>query len=159
MNTKKSQIKMFETIAIIVVFFILLMLGFIFYTKVQKTTYEGEAEELTSLNAVVIAERASFLPEIQCSFANDQKNGCLDVLKLEAARQIIYENPLNYFFMFGNSKIAAREIYPSEEEEIIIYDFPKDSFNGVISTQFPVELYNPMTEMSAFGILQVDYYK
>jgi hypothetical protein len=155
---KKSQIKMFETIAILVIFFILLMFGFIFYTRIQKGTFEAEQEEVTVLKSVETSQKISFLPEIQCSRDNIEEKDCIDLLKLEKAGEVITLNIADYFNIFGYSNTYVKEIYP-EENEYLLYDFPRKENRGKISTQFPVSLYNPQTDTYAFGVLFVDIYR
>ncbi len=64
---RKSQIQMGETIGILFVFFILVVFGFVFYMNVMKGSSKVEMEENIQLKTIGIAQRASFLPELQCS--------------------------------------------------------------------------------------------
>jgi len=150
----RSQIKMFETIAILVVFFILVLFGFMFYARVQKGTFETEIEETTVLKSIDVSGKVSLLPELQCI----QEKDCIDVLKLDAAAEVINANRVEYFNIFGYSNTYIKEIYP-EENQWYIYDFPKEEDQGKISTQFPVSLYDPRTESYSFGVLFVDVYR
>jgi hypothetical protein len=162
---KKSQVKMFETIAILVVFFFLVGFGFIFYTKVKQTTSASELEERTILQSIQIAEKASFMPEIQCSFDNSPKD-CIDIYKLKAVPDVINTNKVYYYDIFGYSKISIREIYPGTNVWEI-YDNPKPNTKGKVSTQFPVSIYDPTASGSCgtligpcyYGVLYVDVYR
>jgi len=158
MKSKKAQIKMFETIAILVVFFILLLFGFIFYTKVIKGTYQEEQEEAFTLNAIELSEKIQFLPEISCTRNNIAEKGCIDLLKLKAATKIVNENRLDYFDSFGYSKVYLQEVYPNENEWIL-YDFEKNIDSGKISTPFPISIYDPLEDESRFGVLYIDIYR
>jgi hypothetical protein len=155
---KKAQIKMFETIAILVVFFMIIMFGFMFYTRVQKGSFEAEIEEATTLRAIETSQIITFLPELQCSRNNIAEKDCIDILKLQGAESIISANRQYYFTSFKYSNIYVQEIYPSENE-FTLYDFPKEQFTDVISTQFPISLYNPITDKYSYGVLFVDIYK
>ena len=86
---RKSQIHMLETIAVLAVFFILVILGFVFYTKMYKSGVEEEKEETIELSAVKIAQRAATLPELQCSENDVVRDNCVDRLKLYAAEYIM----------------------------------------------------------------------
>jgi len=44
MKTKKAQIKMFETIAVLLIFFVLIGFGLIFYGRIQEKTIQETAE-------------------------------------------------------------------------------------------------------------------
>ena len=83
MINKKAQVKMFETIAVLVVFFMIILFGFMFYTRVQQTTFEAETEEQIILRAIDLSQNIFFLPEIQC--IGEHKIDCIDILKLDAA--------------------------------------------------------------------------
>ena len=76
---------MMETMAVLVIFFILAGIGFIFYINIMKGSIEAEKEEIRQLQAIEIAQRTVFLPELQCSEGEDiVKSGCIDVEMLEA---------------------------------------------------------------------------
>jgi len=156
----KAQIKMFETIAILVVFFILLMFGFTFYTKVQETTSRRAAEEQTTLRAVDISEKVIFLPEIEYYEDNNPKGG-IDILKLNAAAQIINENMQDYFSLFEYSYIYVEEIPldGATPRKWLLYNFSREEDKGAVSTPFPTILYDPIEDRQAFGVLYVDVYR
>ena len=97
---KKSQIQIGETIAVLFVFFILIIIGFIFYVKVIKSNIQSESEELSQLKSVGIAQRIMFLPELQCSEDNIIIDNSIDMLKLESAQNIMKENELYYYDLF-----------------------------------------------------------
>jgi len=151
---KKSQIKMFEAIAILVVFFFLLAFGFIFYTRVQKSTFESELEEKNAMKAIDIVQNAVFLPELQCVGEKCEK-GEIDTLKLTPASRIINENALDYFYALGYSTIIVKEIYPATHEWIL-YNYTKGAEK--ISLRIPVPLYHPAEDMHSFGVINIDVY-
>lgn len=148
---------MFETIAILFIFFIIVLFGFIFYTRIQKTTYKAEQEEAVILRAIQIAEKASFLPEIQCSFDNVPVEDCIDKYKLEALTPIIDPNKIYYYRIFGDSRITINQTYPSDTVSWTLYDRPKEGER--LSTQIPVSIYNPATDQYTFGVIYVEVYR
>src|SRR3989344_5805663 len=103
MYKKKSQIHMLETIAVLAIFFILVVLGFVFYVKMFKSGSEGEKEETMQLTAIKIAQRASALPELQCSENNIARANCLDLLKIESTKEKIMENEIYYYDLLSFS--------------------------------------------------------
>ena len=151
---QKAQIKMFETIAVLVVFFIIIMFGLMFYTRIQKGSFEAELEEKTIQRAIDMSENIFLLPEIECI----HKKGCIDLLKLDAATEIINTNRIFYFSIFGNSRVLIQQIYP-EQQQWNLYDFPKTEDRGKISTQFPIPVYDPKNDTYSFGVLYVDIYR
>ena len=150
---------MFESLAIMIVFFFLLMFGFIFYTNFQKISYGKEAEKATILNSIRLSEQIFSLPEIQC--IGDRRD-CIDLFKLEAAYDVINLNQPDYFVIFGNSNVTLRQIYPepaNKDEITQIYDFPKKQYAGVIISNFPIALYNPAKDTFAYGVLTIGVYR
>ena len=95
---KKAQIQIMETIAVIFVFFILVMIGFMFYARIAKTNIQSEIESISELKSIEIAQRVMFLPELQCSegVVSEIKN-CFDILKLKAANDIITRNENEFY--------------------------------------------------------------
>ena len=158
MSNKKSQIHMGETIAVLLIFFILVFLGLIFYTRIIRGNIENELTEARQLEAIKIAQRVSYLPELQCSDVNVIKDDCIDALKLDASIGIIKSNNDFYPDQFKFSKITVKGIYPDETESLTIYDKSLTDFTDKIHTNFPVDLYDPISEKHSFGVIEVDTY-
>ena len=158
MNNKKSQIQIFETIAVLVVFFILLGIGFIFYTKVIKSNIESDTAEISQSKSISIAQRIMFLPEIQCSEDNVPKEDCIDTLKLDSAKLVIDkpENSPYYYDLFGFSVIKIEEIYPNSHDLGNLYkriDAP--DYKNSFVTKVPVTLYDPINKLNKFGMITI----
>ncbi|MDD5086795.1 MAG: hypothetical protein PHV16_03505 [Candidatus Nanoarchaeia archaeon] len=167
MKNKKAQIKMFETIAVLLIFFVLVGFGLIFYMKFMRTSIEDTGEHQFDLKAIQTAQLVSFLPELQCTSptsANIVIDDCFDVLKVKALANIskepAYERINNeyYFDSFGYSKIYIENIYPYSPENWIVYErtLPNKKFQS--STKVPVSLYYPVTNSYSFGVLTVEVY-
>lgn len=156
MSNKKAQIQIFETIAVLAVFFILLGIGFIFYTKVIKSNIESDAAEISQSKSVSVAQRVMFLPEIQCSEDNVPKEGCIDTLKLDSAISVINkpENSLYYYDSFEFSEIKIDEIYPNSQHWDLYLKTTAD-YKNKFQTNVPVTLYDPKTKTSKFGIISI----
>ena len=157
MNNKKAQIQIFETIAVLVVFFILLGIGFIFYTKVIKSNIESDTAEISQSKSVSIAQRVMFLPEIQCSEDNVPKEDCIDTLKLDSAISVINkpENSLYYYDLFEFSDISIKEIYPSSGVAIQLYSKITTDYKNKFQTNAPVTLYDPKTKINKFVVISI----
>ena len=124
----------------------------------MKTSFETKYEESLQLKAVKIAQLVTFLPEIQCTEDNIRKENCIDIKKLEATKEIMKEEELNYFDMFGFSKITLKQIFPSFEEWEL-YNKALSKFSTKFYTFIPVSLYNPISRLYSYGILSVEVYK
>ena len=159
MANRKSQIQMFETMAVLIVFFVLLGIGFIFYTKVVKSNIESGTEEISQSKSVAIAQRVMFLPEVQCSEDNVARENCIDTKKLDAAISII-NNPANqlyYYDLFEFSEIKIDEIYPGSQHWDL-YSRTASDYKNKFQTRVPVTLFDPVTKTSKFGIIGIITY-
>ncbi|HLC50632.1 MAG TPA: hypothetical protein VJI97_04370, partial [Candidatus Nanoarchaeia archaeon] len=149
--SRKAQIQIGETISVIFVFFILLLIGFVFYAKVLKGNAAIESDEMAQLRSVEIAQRAMFLPELQCSSDVTDSKNCIDKLKIESAKDIMRSKEVEYFDIFGFAKIKIAHIYPSNPEEEI-YSRPLSEFKNKFSTNVPVSIYDPVAREYGFGL-------
>ena len=152
---KKGQIQIFETIAVLIVFFILIAIGFIFYGKVVKNDIEEEADQISQLRSISVAQRAMFLPELQCSEDNVVRENCIDLLKLEASSLIIDPDNPYYFDMFGFSELNVSEIYP-ESRQYTIYSRKITDYKSKFVTNVPISVYDPATRQYHFGVLTLE---
>ena len=155
---------MTESIAILFVFFILLIFGFVFYTNVMRSTSHVEQEENIQLKAIGIAQKTSFLPELQCSKENIRTENCIDLLKLDAASDLIEENNIYYYDTFEFSHIRVKEISPGTKEWTLYNNTPSN-YSDRLSTFIPISLFNASVSQIRssgqydFGILIVDVYR
>ncbi len=155
---KKSQIQMGESIAVLFIFFILVIFGFVFYMNVMKGSVKVEKEENIQLKAIGIAQKASFLPELQCSEENVRKESCIDMYKLEAVSGLLEENNIYYYDIFEFSKIWVEEIFPEEGGVWSLYNNPLMEYNNKLSTFIPISLFDATSKKYDFGILVVETY-
>ena len=65
--SRKGQVKMGETIAILFIFFVLIIFGLVFYFQWQKSSFEGQKLEVFSDESISRSLVVSFLPELVCS--------------------------------------------------------------------------------------------
>lgn len=151
----KSQIQIGETIAVLLVFFVLVIVALIFYTKVFKGEIESEKEELLQLNSIGIAQRITFLPELQCSEDNIIIDNCIDILKLDSSQKIMKQNEAYYYDLLEFSDINVFQIYPNNASWNI-YSRTIDNFKSKFVTNVPIALYNPSTRKNGFGILKIE---
>ncbi len=162
MKNKKSQIKMFETIAILLIFFVLIGFGLIFYGRIQGQSFQEKQEEDFELKAIQTAQLVSFLPELQCSSNGVIVDDCFDILKIKALKEFIQHNPNigneYYFDFFGFSRITIEQIYLTPASWLI-YEKTSEKTKAESSIMIPVSLYDPTLRAYNFGILTVDVYR
>jgi len=154
----KGQVQMGETIAVLLVFFILVLIGFVFYTKIAKSNIEAEQDEQRQLKAIEVAQKASFLPEVQCSEENIITDNCIDFEKLNAAKDIVKDNGLQYFDILGFSNITIFEIYP-DYARITLYERPLEDFKTRSVTNVPIAIFYPKERKHHFAVMKVEVYE
>ena len=165
MSQKKAQIHMTETIAVLFIFFILIVFGLIFYYQYQKVNVKEQAEEQLALRAMDTTLKVLFLPELTCTKGKaEAEDNCLDALKLKYAGELFKENTLDYYFnLFSYAKISVVELYPSNEE-IVLYDHPKPDWQSLEPTYFVISIkddlmgYNKAQAFYRFAYLKVEVY-
>jgi hypothetical protein len=158
---KKAQIKMFETVGVLVVFFFILIAGAIFYFNIQKSSIQKEMFKQSQLRSLKSAQRAVFLPELDCSFVSVQRENCFDMLKLAAIQGVVRSDEralMLYSKTFGNMNLSVRDAYPGSGFEAVIYEKVPAQYSSALKTQLPVLLYNPVTRQSSFGVMEVTTY-
>jgi hypothetical protein len=157
---KKAQIKMGETIAIMIIFFFLLVFGFSFYSRFQMVSFQAQHRKNLDLRSIQVIQRASFLPELQCSFKNIQVDNCFDILKIQEFDKLLENNPsikADYFDMFEFSDIRVRHIFPSGPTHML-YSNPLDNFSFNLSAHVPVSIYNATSKQYGFGVMDINLY-
>lgn len=162
-SSRKAQIKMFETIGVLVVFFFILISGTVFYFNIQKSAMQKELAKQAQLKSLQAAQRAMFLPELDCSFVSVQRENCFDRFKLAAFQAVTQAQPHakeTYFGLFGYATINITQIYPPDPDfiPIIIYDNPPEEYARALKSRSPVLLYDSVAKQSAFGLMEVTTY-
>jgi len=155
-----------ETIAILIVFFFMVVFGLSFYVRIQQSQVEYSIEEQAQLKSIEIAQKTMFLPELQCSSKNVIIENCFDILKMEKFNELMdSERNQTYFDTFEFSKIEVKEIYPDEiisekwtlyNREKILKDKP--TWKTKSTTQVPISLYDPIEKKYYIGILTIEVY-
>lgn len=149
---------MLETMSVLVIFFVLILVGFLFWTNVSKGQISNQIEEARQLRGIEVAQKALFLPEIQCSSDNVIKSDCIDILKLHMAADIINNNWIYYYDKFGDSRVFVKELYPRTGRNYTLYDAGYEDFSDKIITFMPVAIYDPRTDTNSYGIMEVNNY-
>jgi len=171
---RKAQMQMAETIAVLLVFFVILGLSLMFYGTFQAGSVREAQKEQFEKEAVRIALLVSHLPEVVCSDNNQMTENCLDRLKLEAWSNLVAPSApdagpgtgdeeafLFYQTDFRDSKVIVQEVFPETEQYVIYDNAPKD-FKEMIPTYIPLTIRDPTRppqSQSALGVLAVEVYR
>ena len=157
---KHAQIKMFETVAVLVVFFFLLITGSVFYFGAQKSALQKEKVKVSEQYAFQVVLKALYLPELDCSFLVTQKDNCIDKIKLERLSKLINSSETvsaDYFNEFGYASIAVSEAWPGDSNWKLYENIPPDYLSKLV-TQSPILLYDAWQDTYAFGVIEVSVY-
>ena len=157
MKNKNAQAQMLETIAVLFVFFVLILIGLIFYANVLRGNVAIQQEESAQLRAIEVAQRASSLPELQCSEDNIKSDNCIDLIKLDISTSVIKENDYHYYDRLLFSRVTVKEIYPNNNVWNL-YDRPLDDFSNKITTNIPISLLDPVNNKNSFGVMTVELF-
>lgn len=151
---------MMETIAVLAVFFILIILFFAFYYNTAVVDVDEEKDRLRQLAAVRIVREASSLSEMQCSERGIVKDNCIDLLKVGASSKIMQkdENKEYYFDKFAFSKIAIKQIYPEMKEIAVLYDNSLQDYSYKDESNIPTSLFDPIENKYSFGVIALEIF-
>src|SRR3989344_170364 len=104
---RKAQIQTSETIAVLFIFFVLILFGIIFYYKYQQVAIRERGEELLSLRAMDTTLKVLFLPELICSKGEaEPEDNCVDLLKVRHTPEIFRTHNSRYFDLLSYSTIS-----------------------------------------------------
>ena len=158
----KAQIKMFETIAVLVIFFFLLVVGSAFYFGAQRSALEKEKAVAAEKAAFQVVLRTLNLPELDCSFLATQKDNCIDKIKLAKLSGILREDEnalLDYFGTFGYSTITVRQVWPvfGMQKTVLYNNTPEEEVSAIASFN-PILLFDAIGNSYDFGVIEVKVY-
>ncbi len=161
-KSRKAQIKMFETLAVLIVFFFILVFGVSFYFVLQRSSLNRQIERNAQLLSVQISQKVSDLPELDCALIGIQITNCVDKVKLEKLYEALDENEtkqLVYFNVLGYSEVYLNTIYPTAQaHNYKIYKKKPSSPSMEYRNQIPVLFYDPVENEFAFAVLEVTAY-
>jgi hypothetical protein len=156
LKIKRSQIRMGETIAVLIIFFFLLIIGAIFFFNVKKNSLYSDLEDYYSKQSIEISQVVSYLPELQKKKKKIIEANCYNIYKLEAAKNHTVDNSNFYFPFFSYSEIVIQEVYP-ETQKWVLYNYTINN-SAPILTYIPISLYDPTDKAYSFGVLSIAYY-
>jgi len=156
----RAQIKMFETIGVLVVFFFILIAGAAFYFSLQESALQNELAQQAQLRSLQSAQQAVFLPELECSFVGVARENCFDTLKLVAFAELLDapEHRQAYYGMFGYANITVKQLYPENGLDVPLYLNPPSEYRRILRSHLPVLLYDPVAKGFSFGVMEVNTY-
>ncbi len=163
MKNKKAQIKIFETIAVLIVFFFILSIGMIFYAREMEKSQLTELEEGFELQALDVIQLTSNLPELQCSSDNIIIENCFDLAKLKSFAQIYQGQNIQYYTnVLGKSRVVLNEIYPGSDTWTLHDQKPLDDkkWNTMHKSQIPISILDNLDDgQYRAAVLTIEVYR
>lgn len=153
---------MFETIAVLVVFFFLIVFGVSFYFVMQRSSYNKQVERNMQITAIDIAQKISDIPELDCVLSGIKIDNCIDWYKLvnlaEMLKDPAYAN--NYVPIFGFSEITLKMVYPERigNMSFTIYKKVPDRWQGAYKNLIPMLVYEPVLNFYSLGTMEATVY-
>lgn len=150
---RKGQIRMFETMAVLIIFFILMVIVIVFYANIQQSSTIQKTREFKELRAIEAMNNLLFLPELQCEQSVEIYT-CIDKLKLVALSEVVNDPDMAVYYadLFGKATIEVEELYGSEAGTTwILYE----RTDVGIFTGIPVSLWDPVSDTYGLGLLKI----
>lgn len=164
LRTHKAQIQMSETIAVMFIFFVLILFGIVFYYKYSQIAYKEKQEEILGARAMEITLKTLFLPELICSRGvAELEDNCFDLIKLRQVNKTFKDNFGDYYFhLFPYTNISVQEIYPGNQTWTL-YEKEKPAWEAKERTYFVVTLKDEIKGEErlgeyGLGVLTVEVY-
>ncbi len=162
---KKAQMKLGETIAVLIIFFLLLFFGIFFYSGIEKREFQQKITETQEKTSIDIAQTITFLPELKCTSEDIAQTLCIDILKAESFQSFSQQNSAYYYSIFGNTKIELIKIYSGSISTENIPIAPIEIYQGTESmnyftTHMPITIFypTPYPGRNGIGLLKITQY-
>jgi hypothetical protein len=158
---RNAQMKMMESVLVLVIFFFLLVFGIGFYVSFSKTTDKGKNSESQELYAIESVQRIKYMPELQCTKGGSEIiPDCFDIKKMKVFKEISPGNP-RYNRLYPGISINITQVYPpngfGRRGEIIYNDSPAN-ISSVSSFFLPLTFYDPINRTYSFGFATIEVY-
>jgi len=151
--------------AVMVIFFFLLIFGLSFYSKLQESSFLKESTRQLKMRTVQVALKATSMPEFQYGL----EDGTLDLMKIQmfahnADPTVDERFSLYYFDVFGYSHIYINETYsgsrPLGESKLYpVYEYKPENTDYYQLIEVPVALYDVKVDQYSFGILVIKLFQ
>ncbi len=120
-RNKKGQARLSESVAVMFIFFVLVLFGIMFYYKYSQIAMVEKEERLVDERAIDMTLRTLFLPELMCTRGKaEPEDNCVDMMKVRHVNNT-FQYFDYYFNLFGYAKIVVYETYPGNNNWVL-YD-------------------------------------
>jgi len=157
---KQAQMRILESVAVLIVFFILLVIGSSVYFGIQNSRLSKEKIIYENVEALRTLIKLQSLPELDCSFASAHTINCFDLYKLEAFSDLAKKESAQEFYypLFGDATININVLFPVSLN-FTIYDIHPVKFKSFIKKVMPVLFYDPVNSRYYFSVSELIKYE
>lgn len=152
-----------ENVAILFIFFMILVVALVFYARLTETKVEVKKEEAFSTKALEVAQRIAYIPETQCSVDNAVEEDCYDLHKLRALEEVNkkVENKAHYYQMFGWANITINQIFPESDWHSNIYNNIPEKYVEKQAVFIPLSIcdFSSRPEKCSFAVMTVEVFR
>ncbi|MFC1768437.1 hypothetical protein ACFLZX_01610 [Nanoarchaeota archaeon] len=154
---KKSQMQLGETIAILLVFMLLVGLGFAFYARVNSISVQRQLIQLEEQRAIHKVQTITNLPELICSSREVVTDYCVDLYKVYAALgpDGVFQKEVPYYRrLYGNSYVKLHWLSGIDTPiDFLLFNSTVGGSANVF--HFPVLINDPVNNTNHFGMIEV----
>ncbi len=146
-HKKRSQMKIGESVAVLAIFFLLLVIGIAFYSRIQGVSTGQNIQENNNMRAIKLVQNLVFMPELQCTIDNTRVDDCIDVEKFRAMKKVLNATliPPYYTETLAYSTIRLHKLYPDTKVYACDAALPRPNPDSCYVTQ---TAYSPEHEFS-----------
>lgn len=141
---KKAQIGIQETILVIFVFFIVLMIGMIFFFQLNMKSIQNDIDQYNEFRFKQLIDIIPNMAELRYSELGVEDVYCIDLLKARAFSEI------------NSYDFGRKEIKLISSDEIILYS--KTGRGEVRKVTSPVCIYDPRNSKFYLGELEIGWW-
>ena len=150
-QNKSAQIHLSESVAVIFIFFVLILFGGIFYYNYQEISFKEKQQELLAARAIDTTTKTLFLPEISCTKRESEPEpNCFDMMKVRYVSELFKDNNQTYFELFSYAKVTLNQTYP-EPFQMVLYDKEPGNWTNKKPTFFVVALKDEIKYPTYYG--------
>jgi Na+-transporting methylmalonyl-CoA/oxaloacetate decarboxylase gamma subunit len=157
----KGQMKMVESVFVVIIFMIILVIAIVFFSRFQRSESQFLATEKTLKESIQLAQTFASLPEVACTESGVVRENCIDLLKLQGMNDVSRTELSYYYDLFKYGTVTVVKIYPDTDDDAgqrwTIYNKTKPG-TGYFSTAIPMTLYDPTLDQRYFGLMEVRFY-
>ncbi len=165
---RKAQIGIGETIAVIIVFIMLVTVGMVIYVNYQTGNIKDQQQKATELQITQLLTTIQSLPEMQCSSQMCVQCGgsdlsyTYDLNKSIIAAKVIGADLPYYVTLLKSAKVELDVIDPRRTPDIpssiLVYNLSLPGQVNARAFQLPANVYDPATDMCYLGELNITVY-